>query len=259
MNGLTTPSPSPMFITLGRLPDHPTAIARAARVAGLAPSDAARLLAGTFPRILLRVAADPNALITALTAEGFLAWASDPAQVATDARRVIVRDLAWTADGCLAKDAQGATHACPLAAVRLLQRGARTHTSTEVEKTTTRKLDLGRAVLSGGMLLTKKVTQTTERTVHAKEPFLLVQRGDGEPDLMLYQHRMSYQCLGAEMGPATLANLGLLTARFQKLCPQAPLDDRVGRPGFVAGLPMMTTDPVDLGLFLVSEARYRGC
>ncbi|WP_257306503.1 hypothetical protein [Geothrix campi] len=250
---------SPMFITLGRLPDHPTAIARAARLAGLAPADGARLLAGTFPRILLRVATEPDALIAALTAEGFLAWASDPAEVTTDARRVLVRDLTWTADGFLAQDAQGASHACPFTAVRLLQRGARTHTSTEIEKTTTRQLSLGRAVLSGGMMLTKKVTQTTERTTHAKEPFLLVQRQDGAPDLIMYEHRLSYQCLGAEMGPATLANLGLLTARFQKLCPQAPLDDRVGRPGFVAGLPLMTADPVDLGLFLVSEARYRGC
>ena len=252
-----------MFITLGRLPDHPNpnpgAIARAAQLAGLALSDGARLLMGTFPRILLRVAADPDALVAAFAAEGFIAWASDPAQVPTDGRRVIVRDLTWTADGFLAQDAQGATHACPFAAVRLLQRGARTHTSTEVEKTTKRQLDLGRAVMSGGLMLTKKVTKTTERTTHAKEPFLLVQRGDGAPDLMLYEHRMSYQCLGPDMGPATLANLGLLTTRFHALCPQAPLDDRVGRPGFVAGLPLMVGDPVDLGLHLVSEAQRRGC
>ncbi len=248
-----------MFITLGRLPDHPSAIARAAQLAGLAPSDAARLLAGTFPRILVRAAAEPDALVTALTAEGFLAWSSDPAQVPTDARRILVRGLSWTADGFLAQDSQGAVHTCPFAAVRLLQRGARTHTSTEVEKTTKRELNLGRAVLSGGMMLTKKVTETKERTTHAKEPFLLVQRSDGAPDLMIYEHRMSYQCLGAEMAPATLANLLLLAARFQKLCPQAPLDDRVGRPGFVAGLPLIAGDPVDLGLHLVSEARRRGC
>jgi hypothetical protein len=93
-----------MFITLGRLPDHPTAISRAAQLTGLAPSDAARLLAGTFPRVLLRAVADPEALLTALAAEGFLAWASDPAQVPTDDGRVIVRGLTWTADGFLAHD-----------------------------------------------------------------------------------------------------------------------------------------------------------
>ncbi|WP_243304265.1 hypothetical protein [Geothrix oryzisoli] len=248
-----------MFIALGRLPDHPDALARASRIAGLAPSDGARLLAGTFPRILLRAAPDPEGLAAALTAEGFLAWISDPAQVPTDARRAVLRGLAWTTEGFEAQDAQGGTHVCPFPAVRLLQRGARIRTTTDLETTTTRKLDLGRAVLSGGMMLTKKVTRTTEHTTHAKEPFLLVQRDDGLPDLMIYEHRMNYQCLGPAMGPATLANLLLLTARFQALCPQAPLDDRVGRPGFVAGLPMLGVDPVDLGLHLVSEARRRGC
>jgi hypothetical protein len=248
-----------MFIALGRLPDHPSAISRVAQLAGLAPSDAARLLAGTFPRVLLRTVANPDVLLSAFAAEGFLAWASDPTEVDTDERRIIVRGLTWTADGFLAQDAQGSVHACPFAAVRLIQRGARTHSSTAVEKTTTRKLDLGMAVLSGGLIMTKKVTQTTERTTQAKEPFLLLQREDATPDLMIYEHRMSYRCLGAEMGPGTLANLGRQTTKFKALCPQAPLDDRVGRPGFVAGLPLVGVDTVDLGLYLVSEARRRGC
>lgn len=248
-----------MFITLGRLPDHPNAIARAGQLVGMAPSDAARMLAGAFPRILLRAAANPEALVAALAEEGFLAWATDPAQVPTDDHRIVGRGLTWTADGLLAQDAQGLVHACAFTTVRLIQRGTRTHISTEVEKTTTRKLDLGMALLSGGLIMTKKVTQTAERTTHAKEPFLLLQREDGAPDLMVYEHRMSYQCLGAEMGPATLANFGLLTAKLMALCPQAPLDDRVGRPGFVPGLPLLGVDPVDLGLHLVSEAQRRGC
>lgn len=248
-----------MFLALGRLPDHPNAIPRAAQLAGLAPSEAARLLAGTFPRILLRVAKDPEALVAAFSDEGFVAWASDPALVPTEDHRIHVRGLSWTSDGFLARDAQGTSHPCPFAAVRLLQRGTRTHTSFDIEKTTKRKFDLGRAILSGGLLLTKKVTQTTERSSHAKMPFLLVQRGDGGPDLMIYEHRVSYACLGDQMGHATLTNFGLLVTHFRELCPQAPLDDRVGRPGFVAGLPTMALDPVDLGLHVISEAQRRGC
>ena len=248
-----------MFITLGRLPDHPNAIARAGQLAGMAPSDAARMLTGAFPRILLRAAADPEALVASFAEEGFLAWATDPAQIPTDDHRIVVRGLTWTEDGLLAQDAHGTVHACAFTTVRLIQRGARTRMSTEVEKTTTRKLDLGMAVLSGGLIMTKKVTHTAERITHAKEPFLLLQREDGAPDLMVYEHRISYQCLGAEMGPATLANFGLLAAKFKAFCLQASLDDRVGRPGFVSGLPLLGVDPVDLGLLLVSEAQRRGC
>ncbi len=248
-----------MFIAIGRLPDHPSALARAAHLSGVAPSDVARLLTGPFPRVLLRVAPDPAGLVAALEAEGFTAWAADPAQVPTDADRIQVRGLTWTEAGLVAQDGQGGEHPCPFTAIRLLQRGARVHTASTVETTTTRKLDLGRAVLSGGVMLTKKVTQTMDRITHAKEPFLLVQRGDGAPDLMIYEHRMNYQCLGADMGQATLMNLLRLTARFQALCPEVPLEDRVNRPGYVPNLPLLSVDALDLALALVSEARRRGC
>ena len=49
-----------MFITLGRLPNHPAAISRAAQLAGLTPSEAARLLAGTFPRVRFRTVKAPE-------------------------------------------------------------------------------------------------------------------------------------------------------------------------------------------------------
>ncbi|WP_243324318.1 hypothetical protein [Geothrix sp. SG200] len=248
-----------MFVAVGRIPGTPEAVARAARLAGLALPDAARMLAGTLPRILARATPDGEGLAAALVAEGFLAWAAEPSAVPTDGTRLVVRSLDWEPGGFRAVDAKGQTHPCPLDAVRLLQRGARTQSTTEVLKTKERRFDLGKAVLSGGLLLTKKVEKVEERTTHAKEPFLLVQRGDGHPDLMVYEHGMDYRCLGADMRPATLANLALLSARFQALCPQAPLDDRVGRPGFVAGLPHLPVDPVDLALDLVSEARRRGC
>lgn len=248
-----------MFVAVGRIPGHPEAVARAAQLAGLALPDAARMLAGALPRILVRTTPDGKGLVAALAEEGFLAWAADPSAVPADENRVVMRSLDWEPGGFRAVDARGQAHPCPLESVRLLQRGARTHSTTEVLKTSETRFDLGKAVLSGGLLLTKKVEKMEARTTHAKEPFLLIQRGDGQPDLMVYEHGMDYRCLGTDMRPATLANLALLTARFQTLCPEAPLDDRVGRPGFVAGLPHLPVDPVDLALDLVSEARRRGC
>lgn len=217
------------------------------------------MLTGALPRILVRSTPDGEGLVAALAAEGFLAWAGEPSAIPTDGTRVMVRGLEWEPGGFRAVDAKGQAHPCRLESVRLLQRGARTHSATEVLKTQETRFDLGKAVLSGGLLLTKKVEKVETRTTHAKEPFLLVQRGDGQPDLMVYEHGMDYRCLGADMRPATLANLALLTTRFQTLCPQAPLDDRVGRPGFVAGMPHLPADPVDLALDLVSEARRRDC
>jgi len=248
-----------MFVVVGRIPEGTEALSTAARIAGLALPDATRLLTGTLPRILLRATPEGGSLTLALTAAGFVAWSTDLAEVPTDAQRLVVRSLEWEADGFQVVDAKGTSHACPAAAARLLQRGARTHSSTTVSQTKETRFDLGKAVLSGGLLLTKTVTRVQETTTQAKEPFLLLHRSDGQPDLMFYEHRVGYQCLGADMGGATLANFNRLCLRLQALCSAAPLDDRVGRPGFVAGLPHLAADPVDLGLHLVSEARRRDC
>ena len=249
----------PMFVAVGRLNADPEAVARAARLAGLALPDARRALQGPLPRVFARAAAHGPALVEGLAAEGFLAWCGDPSNIPSDADRVVVRRIAWEPGGLRAFDGRGDVHDCPAPAVRLLQRGIRTRTGTEIERTKETRFDLGKAVLSGGLLLTKTVEKVKETLTHAKEPFLLVQRGDGHPDLMLYEHRLDYQCLGPDMGPSSLTNLGLLARRLQALCPQAPLDDRVGRPGFVTGLPSLGVDPVDLALYLVSEACRRAC
>jgi hypothetical protein len=123
----------------------------------------------------------------------------------------------------------------------------------------TRKLDIGKALLTSGLSITKKVETISERVTATKEPFLLLQRRDGRPDLMLYERRLNYQCLGRELQPSTFGNFTALSAKLRNLAPQAPLDDRIIRPGFLLGLPLMSVDPVDLALFLVTMSRLRGC
>lgn len=248
-----------MFVAVGRIPEQAEALATAARLGNLALVDAGRLLAGTLPRILVRATPDGESVAAALGGAGFAAWTGEPADIPTDTQRIVVRSLAWEADGFRATDSLGVDHPCPAASVRLLQRGARTHQATDITRTKETKFNLGRAVLSGGLLLTKTVTRVKETTTHTKEPFLLLQRNDGQPDLMLYEHRMNYACLEAEMRHATLANFDRLCQRLQALCATAPLDDRVGRPGFVAGLPHLPVEALDLALHLVSEARRRSC
>ena len=131
--------------------------------------------------------------------------------------------------------------------------------TSEVIKTVVRKLDLGKALLTSGLSVTKKVETLSERTTSAKESFLLIQRRDGRPDLMLCEQRLNYQCLGPAIQPSTFGNFTALIARLRSLAPHAPLDERITRPGFMAGLPLMSVDAVDLALFLVATARSRGC
>jgi len=248
-----------MFVAVARIPAGPAALSQAAAITGLAAADVSRLLAGTLPRILVRAAREGGRIAEDLRAAGFVAFASDESEVPSDERRVVARGLELFGDGFVALDGFGRRHACPAGALGAFLRGVRILESSETVKSVERKLDLGKAVLTGGLLVTRKVETTSARTTSEKESFVLVQRKDGLPDIMLRERRLNYQCLDRDLQPSTHQNLLRLTARLRALAPEVPLDDRITRPGFLAGLPLMALDPADLAVFLVARARALGC
>ncbi|MDE3032572.1 MAG: hypothetical protein KGI56_02815 [Acidobacteriota bacterium] len=248
-----------MFVAVARIPDDPASLPKAAAIAGLAPVDAARLMTGTLPRVLVRGTKEGPRLVAALEAAGFIAFAAEPSAIPTDRHRVVVRNLTFTSGGFVVVDTRGQEQACPAAALAAFLRGIRHLESSETVKHTEHKLDIGKAILTSGLAITKKVEITSERRTSSREPFLLIQRNDGQPALMLYEQRLNYQGLGAGLQPSRAANFLALLARLRTLAPAAPLDDRILRPGFLTGLPPLAADPADLALFLVSEAMARGC
>ncbi|HWQ09548.1 MAG TPA: hypothetical protein VN436_10585, partial [Holophaga sp.] len=186
-----------MFVAVARIPSGPAALQRAAAITGMAAADAGRLLAGTLPRVLVRAAPDGERIVAALAAEGFAVFAAEPSGVPTDKDRIVARGLAWTETGFEAVDGEGQRHACPGSTMTAILRGIRIVEATETVKTTERKLALGRALATGGLMLTRKVETVSQRTTADKEAFLLVQRGDGRPDILVRETRFNYACLGA--------------------------------------------------------------
>jgi hypothetical protein len=244
-----------MLVAIASIPERSDARAQAAKVTGLALADLNRRLAGTLPRVLFPGGAEP-AVLEQLEALGFQLLTCDPAAVAGDDERVIARRIEFAGPALVATDSKGQAHRCGPAEIALLQRGIRTATTSEKVTTSERKLAIGRAVLSGGLMMTKKVEQTTMKTTETAEPFLVVQRRS-EPDIILYERRIDYRPLGAEMQPASRANLEVAWNKLKAMAPDR-VDDRLARPGFVSGLPMTAADPIDLALTLVSLARLSG-
>jgi len=244
-----------MLVAISRIPERADARALAAKATGLALADLNRRLAGTLPRVLFPGGADP-AVVDQLEALGFGVLTCDPAAVTGDDERVVARRIEFAGPALVVADGKGQTHRCGPAEIALLQRGIRVATAQEKVTTSERKLDFGRAVLSGGLMLTKKVQQTTVKTTESAEPFLLVQRRN-DPDVILYERRLDYRPLGAEMQPASRANLEVVWNKLKAMAPDR-VDDRITRPGFVNGLPMTSADPIDLALMLVSLARLSG-
>jgi hypothetical protein len=248
-----------VLVAVARIPESADARALAAKAAGIALADANRRLAGPLPRVFAPALAPDAAEVLAATLEGlgFLTVVFDPKAVPGDADRVLASRIEIAGGTLHATDAQGRAHACPGVAITLVQSGVRVKTLAEDVKTSERRFSMGKAVLSGGLLLTKKVDRTTVKVTETREPFLLVQRNDGEPDIMLYERRLDYRFLGAEMQPMSRANLERVLGRLRALAPRAGVEQRLLQPGFVAGLPLTSADPADLALYLVTLARAK--
>ena len=249
-----------MLLVIAKAPKDPLARTRGAQLVDLPPADFSRRLAGVLPRVLLAAAPvdQVGALADGFESLGFAAFSCDPSAAPSDDDRLLVRGIEVKADALVFLDGQGEAHSCAGTCVSLIQRGVRVTTTSETVKTTERRLDFGKAVLSGGLMLTSKIQKQSVRTQESREAFFLLQRNDGEPDAIIYERRVDYRFLGADKQPASHANLERTLARLHALAPAAPVDDRVAKPGFVSGLPLTSSDPVDLALYLVTLARTRG-
>jgi len=245
-----------MILAVAAVPASADARLLAAKVTGLVLADLNRKLAGILPRVLftgLGAASAPDT-IQGLQSLGFVVLTLEAGSAPTDRERVIARRIEFANGSVCITDREGRTHACAPSSISLLQRGTRTSTTSEKVTTSERKIDVGRAVMTGGLMLTKTTEKTSIKTTQNAEAFLLVQRNDAEPDLMLYERRIDYAGLGAEMQPVSRGNLETVWTKLKAMAP-ALVDDRVSRPGFVSGLPTTADDPVDLALFLVALAR----
>jgi len=244
-----------MFVAIAGLPAEPSALPAAAALCGLTLMEARSRCAGTLPRILVRQAAEPEArrLVAGLDGLGFRAFAGEARQVPGDAQRILGRQLEWTGPGFAVLDGRGARHDCPAASIALVLPGFRASTRSELVKSTERKFSMGRALLTGGLSVSRKVETVTEQVTSSRESFLLLARAEGQPALILYESRMGFQCLGAELKPSRFHNLRTLLERLRAL--GLPVDERAADPGYLRGLPQLGVDEVDLGLFLIQAAR----
>jgi hypothetical protein len=249
-----------MLLVAIALPGDAGAIERAGRRLGLSAADLRNRLQGVLPRVLASDAdADRlSALSDDLDGLGFATAVCDARAAPTDDERVVARSARLERDELVVVDGAGGEHACPFAAIAAFQRAVRVTTEVTKETTTERKLDVGRAILTSGLVLTRKEKKVTTRKTETSEPLLLLQRNDGEPDVVFYERRLDYRFLGRDMQPASRANLEMLARRLRLAARGAPYDDRAARPGFVSALPAAPVDGVDLALFLVTLALRRG-
>ena len=138
--------------------------------------------------------------------------------------------------------------------------------SEHVEKNAERKFSLGRAAMSGGVLMTKTVASTTKHTSDEREQVLYVFRRGATPFLFT-QSRARYDGLGADLRASQIENFAVLIRLMRERAPDAVYDERLlaprpgldrVRPGATAGsISASSSDGIDLLAHLIALAGAR--
>jgi hypothetical protein len=230
--------------------------------------ETALILRAPTPIPLLRTADRARALdlLAKLRARGHDAVACDAAAVVPASSMMHVRSFRFEPEGLVVGahghvDEERAPWGDVLAFVRATHRTRTEHT----EKTDERKLSIGRAAMSGGLLMTKTVSKTTTQRTEEREQVLYVFRRGGSP-LLVSQSHARYERLGAELRPSQLENFTTLVRLLREHAPGAAYDERLLAPrpqvdsvraGGGGRVSASSSDGVDLLAHLIALASAR--
>jgi hypothetical protein len=204
--------------------------ARASAIAeatGLSAYEAKARAKGPGPRVVVTFGDEAQAQRVALALEARqLAPIVVSTKDMTGADRIEVRSLRFDPEALQVESRDRRRHVVPMRDVALVLRGTRIARETREETTRGRQIAIGRAVMTGGLVLTKKTERTVTTTSEAREGFLHLVV-PGSPDVVLFETALQYESLGAAMQASRTANFAYLAAELRARTPGAIWDERL--------------------------------
>jgi hypothetical protein len=219
--------------------DDAAAQARLAAATGVTTYEARLALAAGFPTIVLTTGDEAKArdLAAALRAGGDDAIACDTREViAAEAMvpfdRFTFETNAGPAEGPFRDRSAGdgvvaAGQSLPYADILCLLRAIHRGRAKTETRTTERKFDIGKSLLSGGLANSKVVTKTSSEAAESREPVLYVFRRSGATPWLLREARTSYEGLGPARGLTATANFATTIRLLRERAPNAVYDERL--------------------------------
>ena len=187
-------------------------------------------LAAGLPAIVLQSAeATPaKALVTKLRARGHGALVTDSDEVVASTDMIVLRRFAFEGDALVLRDSgQRLPYEDIVALVRAVHR-KRTETRTETKES---KFSFGRALATGGLVMTKTTTREEKSVAQDRDALLYLFRTSGERPWILHERSADYSALGGTLAPSSAQNFLAVAARLRAAAPRAIYDERLTRPG----------------------------
>lgn len=190
-------------------------------------------------------------------AAGFHATVVDAAEVAARVKSFIVRSLELGPERITLRARDGRWAEVPHDRLALVVRGTATTQERHTEKVTERKLDVGRALLSGGLIASRKHTSEHTTTTTDSEGFAVVYAAGSGP-WWCGEGELDYTTLGAAMQPSRLANWNHVLGELRARAKAAVWDEsllRVAMQRQVLGPTLRAEDDIALAVALVAARR----
>jgi hypothetical protein len=245
------------IIAVGRLEGKGETLAAAlAKALGLTMFEARSRVRGPAPRVVA-VLADrgrAEAAMVALQAAGLWPLLVQEEDLEHEADRVAVRAFKLLPGAVELEARDGQRLTVHDGQFRWLLKGTTWERELITDVNTVRKFSPGKALLTGGLMLTsKKKIETNRQELHT-EGFLAVGLRDG-PTLMFREKEVQYQGLGPAMQPTRFANFVALAQELRRRAPSAFYDERLMSPAGQAHLLGPTLPPeenLDLAIWLLA-------
>lgn len=190
------------------------------------PYETRMKLAAGLPAIVLTTTdrAAAQSLLGKLRARGHRAVACAASSVVPAAKMTMLRRFTLDGDGIDNGEAQ-----LPWSEISVLVQARHRKVSETVETVKEKKVDIGRAIATGGLIMRKTEKREVVTRTEDSEQVLYLFRADGETPWLLREHSTNYAGLGSVLEPTASRNFAIAVQTFRGRAPQARFDDSLLR------------------------------
>jgi hypothetical protein len=226
--------------------DTQDAAVRLAALMGVTVYEAlARLRApGTGPKIVAVFAEHDQAaqLAGKLKSGGFHSAILTAGEIETESHRRIVKKFTLGDQELGVETAGDGSLMVSYGDVEVILRGTEMGHTTEIQTSKEKSLSLGRAVLTGGIMISKTKKTVREVTTSQREAFFGLYVREGPP-LLFRERTLLYETLGPALKLSGAANLLFLLNELRRRCSGARYDERLLNRAGQAALLGPSLDP----------------
>jgi hypothetical protein len=141
--------------------------------------------------------------------------------------QIVPREFELGATALSGTDDRGRPFQVAYSDIRALVRVSCVSNAVSSQTTTEKKFDMGRALISGGLMMRKSVEKTTSEASSSQQQMLYLYRASTPEPLVWKELSLRYQGLGAEMKASSMLSFARLVELLRTQAPAALYDQRL--------------------------------